>query len=92
MSETLCVNCGDILREARGTCTNCGALVEDTAAMSTRVPPGLHAISPLVFAAAALAFGVVGTAVSGLILGIPLGLFGGGIGVWALERWRRIIN
>jgi hypothetical protein len=45
-----------------------------------------------VFAVSALGVGVAGTVLSSLTLGIPLGLMGGGIGVWMLERGRRLTN
>ena len=48
-------------------------------------------MSPAVFALAAMGVGAAATLLSGLALGIPLGLVGGGIGVWMLERGRRLI-
>jgi hypothetical protein len=50
----------------------------------------LHPLAPVVFAAAGLAVGIVTALVSGPALAVPLGLFGGGIGVWMLERGRRL--
>jgi hypothetical protein len=44
-----------------------------------------------VFVVAGLAIGAAATLLVNLAVGIPLGLFGGGIGVWMLERGRRII-
>jgi hypothetical protein len=46
-------------------------------------------LAPVVFVVAALAIGGAGTLLVSLALGIPLGLMGGGIGVWMLERGRR---
>jgi hypothetical protein len=46
---------------------------------------------PIVFAAAGLGTGVAVTLATSLALGIPAGLFGGGIGVWMLERGRRLL-
>jgi hypothetical protein len=34
---------------------------------------------------------LAGSTFSGIALGVPLALFGGGIGVWALERFRRLL-
>jgi hypothetical protein len=50
----------------------------------------LHPLTPIVFAAAGIAVGVVTALVWGPALAVPLGLFGGGIGVWAVERGRRL--
>jgi hypothetical protein len=45
----------------------------------------------VVFVVAALAIGALVTLTLSLALGIPAGLFGGGIGVWMLERGRRVL-
>lgn len=50
----------------------------------------LHPLAPIVFAAVGLAVGIVTALFSGPALAVPLGLFGGGIGVWMLERGRRL--
>jgi hypothetical protein len=47
-------------------------------------------MAPVVFVVAALVVGAAGTLAVSLALGIPLGLMGGGIGVWMLERGRRL--
>ncbi|HEU4759582.1 MAG TPA: zinc ribbon domain-containing protein [Dehalococcoidia bacterium] len=57
-----------------------------------RVHGGLHPLAPLVFAAAGIAVGFLMAAVFSPLLGVPLGFLGGGLGVWALERGRRILS
>jgi len=91
MSEMHCVNCGEMVDTAAGACDICGAAGEVGAA-PTRASAGLHPLAPVVFAVSALGVGVAGTVLSSLTLGIPLGLMGGGIGVWMLERGRRLTN
>jgi hypothetical protein len=91
MSAIPCVNCGETVDTASGACGRCGAAVEDVGAAPTRAAAGLHRLAPAVFAVAAVGIGAAGTLLSGLALGIPLGLVGGGIGVWMLERGRRLI-
>ena len=91
MSELHCVNCGERVDTAAGICEICGAAGE-MGAGPTRTPAGLHPLAPVVFAVSALGVGVAGTVLSSLALGIPLGLLGGGIGVWMLERGRRLTN
>ena len=90
MSKIPCVNCGVMVDTAARACELCGAAVEDAGAASTRAAAGLHPLAPAVFVAAALGIGAAGTLLSSLALGIPLGLVGGGIGVWMLERGRRL--
>lgn len=92
MTKIPCVNCGEMVDTAGRACETCGAPVEDVGAAPTRSFAGLHPLSPLVFAVAAVAVAAVGTALSSLAFGIPLGLVGGGIGVWMLERGRRLTN
>ena len=89
MSKIPCANCGEMVDTSAGACELCGAAVEDIGAAPTRAAAGLHPLTPAVFAAAALGIGAAGTLLSSLSLGIPLGLVGGGIGVWMLERGRR---
>ena len=50
----------------------------------------LHPLAPLVFAVVGLAVGVLTAVVLSPALGVPLGLLGGGMGVWAVERGRRL--
>jgi hypothetical protein len=50
----------------------------------------LHPLAPIVFLAVGLAVGIVIALAFGPALAVPLGLFGGGIGVWAVERGRRL--
>jgi hypothetical protein len=59
--------------------------------MSARAHAGIHPAAPIVFVVAGLAIGAAATLLVNLAVGIPLGLLGGGIGVWMLERGRRII-
>jgi len=92
MSKIPCVNCGEMVDTSAGSCELCGAPVEDVGAAPTRATAGLHPLAPAVFAVAALGVGVAGTVLSSIALGIPLGLVGGGIGVWMLERGRRMAN
>lgn len=92
MSKIPCMNCGEIVDTTTGACELCGAAIEDVGAASTRATAGLHPLAPAVFAVAALGIGAAGTVLSSLALGIPLGLVGGGIGVWMLERGRRLAN
>jgi hypothetical protein len=92
MSKIPCVNCGEMVDTAAGACELCGAAVEDVGAAPTRAGAGLHPLAPAVFAVAALGIGAAATLLSSLALGIPLGLVGGGIGVWMLERGRRLTN
>ena len=91
MSVIPCPNCGESTETTAGACARCGAPVEDIGAAPTSKPAGLHGLAPLVFAIAAIGVGAVTTAVSSLALGIPIGLLGGGIGVWMLERGRRML-
>jgi hypothetical protein len=90
MNKIPCVNCGEMVDTAAGACDVCGAAVEDVGAAPTRAAAGLHPLSPAVFVIAAVGIGVAGTVLFTLALGIPLGLVGGGIGVWMLERGRRM--
>lgn len=55
-------------------------------------PSGMHfhPLAPLVFAVVGLAVGVLTAVVFSPALGVPLGLLGGGMGVWAVERGRRL--
>ncbi len=92
MSEIPCVNCGEIVDTTAASCELCGAVVEDVGAASTGATAGLHPLAPAVFVVAALAVGAAGTVLSSFALGLPLGLVGGGIGVWMLERGRRLAN
>lgn len=89
MSKIPCANCGEMVDTLAGACELCGAAVEDVGAAPTTAAAGLHPVAPAVFVVSALAIGVAGTLLSSLALGIPLGLVGGGIGVWVLERGRR---
>jgi hypothetical protein len=70
--------------------TRCGACGLPVSG-SNRAQAGLHPAVPIVFAAAGLGTGVAVTLATNLAFGIPAGLFGGGIGVWMLERGRRLL-
>jgi hypothetical protein len=59
--------------------------------VSIRAHGGIHPAAPIAFAVAGLAIGAAATLVVNLTFGIPLGLLGGGIGVWVLERGRRFL-
>jgi hypothetical protein len=50
----------------------------------------LHPLAPLVFAVVGIAVGVLTAVVFSPALGVPLGLLGGGMGVWAVERGHRL--
>ena len=50
----------------------------------------LHPLAPLVFVVVGIAVGFVTALAFGPALAVPLGLYGGGIGVWAVERGRRL--
>jgi hypothetical protein len=87
MSVEPCPNCGETMDVGSTRCSACGLPVRS----SIRAPAGLHPAAPVVFAAAGLAIGAVVTLATSLALGIPAGLFGGGLGVWMLERGRRLL-
>ena len=90
MSKIPCVNCCAMVDTSAGACELCGAVVEDVGAAPTTAAAGLHPLAPAVFVVAALGIGVAGTMLSSFALGVPLGLVGGGVGVWMLERGRRL--
>ena len=50
----------------------------------------LHPLAPVVFVVVALTVGILTAVAFDPLLGVPLGLLGGGIGVWAVERGRRL--
>lgn len=87
MSGELCPHCGETMDAGSTRCGACGLPVSG----SNRAHAGLHPAVPIVFAAAGLGTGVAVTLATSLALGIPAGLFGGGIGVWMLERGRRLL-
>ena len=89
MGDELCLNCGEMVSAGSDRCQNCGTPVSRSRKTTNRAS-GLHPLSPLIFAVAALAIGAAATLVVNLAIGIPLGLLGGGIGVWMLERGRRL--
>lgn len=90
MSRVACVDCGTILEGTGSPCEVCGASTERAGWAPTRTASGLHPVAPAVFAVMAIAIGVTGTLLSSVTFGIPMGLMGGGIGVWLLERGRRL--
>jgi hypothetical protein len=89
MSSELCLNCGEMVPAETDRCPNCGSPVTRSRSSSS-ARTGLHPLAPGVFVVAALVIGAAGTLAVSLALGIPLGLLGGGIGVWMLERGRRL--
>jgi ribosomal protein S27E len=90
MSSELCLSCGEMVPAENVRCENCGAAVVRSRAPNSGGGAGIHPMAPVVFVVAALAIGGAGTLAVSLALGIPLGLMGGGIGVWMLERGRRL--
>ena len=90
MSSELCLSCGEMVPADSHRCPHCGAAVVPSRASNGRQGGGLPQLAPVVFVVAALAFGIAGTLAVSLALGIPLGLLGGGIGVWMLVRSRRL--
>jgi hypothetical protein len=87
MSGELCPNCGEAMDAGSTRCGACGFAIPG----SSRALAGLHPAAPIVFAAVGLAIGAAVTLATSLALGIPGGLFGGGLGVWMLERGRRLL-
>jgi len=51
---------------------------------------GLHPLAPVIFAAVGIPVGIWTAVTLGPLLGVPLGILGGGIGVWVVERSRRL--
>ncbi len=90
MSSELCLSCGEMVPPENDKCKNCGAALVRSRAPGSGGRAGIHPMAPVVFVVAALAIGGAGTLAVSLALGIPLGLMGGGIGVWMLERGRRL--
>ncbi len=95
-SEGACPACGQPLTAGRASCSSCGfspddrekkAGKSDDPAVRSSV---LHPLAPVVFVLAGLAAGIVTTMVYGPALGVPVGLVGGGLGVWVVERGRRL--
>ena len=89
MSSDRCPSCGEAVSPRSVHCDACGLPVRGGRNMSTPVHAGIHPAAPIVFLVAGLAIGAAATLLVSLAIGIPLGLFGGGIGVWMLERGRR---
>lgn len=89
MSTQLCLSCGEMIPADSDRCPNCGAAVVPARAAGG-AQGGLPRLAPVVFVIAAMAFGVAGYLAAGLALGVPLGILGGGIGVWMLVRSGRL--
>ena len=51
---------------------------------------GLHPLALVAFAAGGLAVGIGAAFAFSPALAVPLGLLGGGVGVWVVERARRL--
>jgi hypothetical protein len=90
MSTQSCHHCGEPLLSRSAHCVACGAPA-GAGILSPSTHPGLHAAAPLVFLLASLAIGLAITLSVSLAAGVPLGLLGGGLGVWVLERGRRLL-
>lgn len=90
MSSQLCIGCGELAAPGEARCVSCGRELVPQRAQA-RAITGLHPLAPLVFLAVGLAVGVVVSAAVSFGVGVPVGLLGGGIGVWMLERGRRLL-
>jgi len=90
MSTQPCLHCGEPVPAGRQECSHCG-LPQGTGNRRVLVRSGLHPAAPIMFLLAAGAAFVAGNAFAGIPLAVPLALFGGGIGVWVLERFRRLL-
>ena len=105
MSEvTSCPNCGTAVAANSDRCPSCREPVADSLTAGEAGNPeltaeelpdldqrhGLHRLAPLVFAVVGTGVGIWMAATFGPVLGVALGLLGGGIGVWVLERSRRL--
>ncbi len=91
MSGERCPNCGEEANPRSAHCEACGFLIRGSRNVSARAHAGIHPAAPVVFVVAGLAIGAAATLLVNLTFGVPLGLFGGGVGVWALERGRRFL-
>ncbi len=87
--EINCPNCGEPVTTDSVRCPRCG---HNLAAGGGLAISGLHPLAPVVFVVAGLAIGVGATVLASLAIGIPVGLFGGGLGVWMIERGRRALQ
>jgi hypothetical protein len=89
MSAETCPHCHGSLTGRSNHCPGCGLPLR---ASTGRTPnsAGIHPFAPFVFIAAGVAAGLAATLFVGLAVAAPLALFGGGIGVWMLERGRRL--
>jgi hypothetical protein len=89
MSGQRCPNCGEEANPRSAHCEACGYAIRGATNVSARAHGGIHPAAPVAFVVAGLAIGLAGTLLVSLTFGVPLGLLGGGIGVWVLERGRR---
>lgn len=87
--ESNCPNCGEPVARDSVRCPRCG---HNLVAGRGLAIGGLRPLAPVVFVVAGLAVGAGATVLAGLPIGLPLGLFGGGLGVWVLERGRRLLQ
>ena len=90
MSSERCPNCGEETNPRSAHCEACGLPVR-RARKLPNAHAGIHPAAPIAFVVAGLAFGAAATLLVNLTVGIPVGLLGGGIGVWMLERGRRLL-
>ena len=91
MSNDQCPNCHEAVSPRSVHCDACGLPIRAPRTVSAHAHGGIHAAAPFVFVVAGLAIGAAAALAVSLAVGVPLGLLGGGIGVWMLERGRRII-
>ena len=91
MSTETCPHCGETLSAGGGDCRSCGAPVGRAGNQAALLRSGIHPAAPIVFLLAAGAALFAGILLFSVTFAIPLALFGGGIGVWVLERGRRLL-
>jgi hypothetical protein len=90
LSGERCPSCNEAVGANSAFCNACGFALRSGAGASATSRAGIHPAAPLVFILAGLAAAGAATLVVSLAVAIPLGLFGGGLGVWVLERGRRL--
>ena len=98
--ESPCPNCGQPLAGDSAACPHCGHRrgdSDDAPGLDAHERRALrsegrhlHPLAPVIFILSGIAVGIGGALVAGPALGVAVGLLGGGIGVWAVERGRRL--